>query len=501
MTPTHSETPATAIPSSTPALPLPNSRLVSLDVLRGVAVLGALFISVWIFGGFSNNQQNGLLLKSKGYDYRLFGTVDLLLNGKMRALISLVFGAGMVIYFFSHVKKDQSKAGDYFTRRYMWLMLLGLVNALVFLWTGDMLFHLGVMGILLFPFVRMSKKGLLIAALVTTLIYCGKFYWDFADDRKKYNKFLLVQAAEKKITEKAKKDSIDNIGRKDTSARVMKDSLGKDLKKDSLAVKKDTLTKEQKRDKGAWEGIVNQMKFDPKKDEGERKSVRKNSYGRLWNHFLPTLQSKEAQWTYQKGIWDFTSMILLGMALFKMGFFSPGFSRRNYWLLALAGISLGLLLGWFRLHYNQITLQDYGKYIERHWVPYNFFFPLERAFTALGYAGFILVIIGSNALNRFWRGLAAAGQMALTNYLLQSIICTLVFTGFGLGNYGRFSQTLLYLTVLEISLVLVVFSVLWLRHYRYGPAEWLWRCLIYRRWLPNKLDAGGEASATATVIS
>ena len=80
-------------------------RIQSLDVLRGIAVLFALFISVWFFGGFSQNMQNGLLLSSKGFDYRLFGTVDLLFDGKMRALIALVFGAGMLLF----LSKDNQK--------------------------------------------------------------------------------------------------------------------------------------------------------------------------------------------------------------------------------------------------------------------------------------------------------------------------------------------------------------------------------------------------------
>ena len=74
-------------------------RIPSLDVLRGIAVLGALFVSIWIFGGFSANQQNGLLIKSRGFDYRLYGTVDVLFNGKMRALIAIVFGASMLLFF------------------------------------------------------------------------------------------------------------------------------------------------------------------------------------------------------------------------------------------------------------------------------------------------------------------------------------------------------------------------------------------------------------------
>ena len=73
-------------------------RIQSLDVLRGVAVLLALLVSVWIFGGFSDQQQKQLLLQSKGWNYRVFGTVELLINGKMRALIALVFGAAMILF-------------------------------------------------------------------------------------------------------------------------------------------------------------------------------------------------------------------------------------------------------------------------------------------------------------------------------------------------------------------------------------------------------------------
>src|SRR6187551_3287846 len=79
-------------------MPLPGNRIHSLDVIRGIAVLGALFASIWIFGGFSRNMQTNLLLHPSGGNYRLFATISLLFVGKMRALIAIVFGAGMVIF-------------------------------------------------------------------------------------------------------------------------------------------------------------------------------------------------------------------------------------------------------------------------------------------------------------------------------------------------------------------------------------------------------------------
>ena len=158
--------------------------------------------------------------------------------------------------------------------------------------------------------------------------------------------------------------------------------------------------------------------------------------------------------------------------------------------MAVAGIALGLLLGWFRLHNSQLTLQDYAKYINSHPIPHNMFVPFEIALTSVGYASLLIFIIATGFLNRLWRGLSCVGKIALTNYLMQTLFCSIFFTGFGMGYFGRLSQTQLYLIALEICLFQVVFSVLWLRRFQYGPSEWLLRSLVYKTWLPNKKFAG-----------
>jgi uncharacterized protein len=496
--PQSQQPPSYPLSSSSPSQQFP-PRILSLDVILGVAVLGALFTSIWIFGGFSSNDQTGLLLKSKGLNYRLFGTVDLLLNEKMKTLIAIVFGAGMIIFISQKNEKGQPGNADLFMRRQLWLIFFGLINAIVFLWTHDIVFHLGVMGVLLFPFVRFSQRSLFIASAVALLIFCAKNYWNYSDDKKAYRKYKAVLVVEEKI----KKDSVDTAKKDSILKAEKKDSLSKDAKQDTLtkAVVKDTLTKDQKGDKSAWEGKVAGMKYDPKKDDEDKKSMRKVSYGKLWNYLLPRSQVREAQWTYQFGIWDFAAMILLGMGLFKSGFFNASFSRSKYLLLSLVGITIGLLLGWFRLHNYQLTLHDYAKYIDRHWIPHTFFFPLEMASMSVGYASLLLFFIGTGPLNKLWRGFAAVGRLALTNYLMQSIICTIFFTGFGMGNFGRLSQYQLYMMAAEICLVQVVFSVLWLRYYHYGPAEWLLRCLVYKKWMPNKIYKQSTDTTQPTIAS
>ena len=172
-------------------------RIHSLDVLRGIAVLGALLVSIWTFGGFSKNIQTNLFLHPSGGNYRLFASVSLLFFGKMRALIAIVFGAGMVLFLAKPNTINKLSAPDLFMRRQLWLVVFGFINALLFLWTDDTLFHLGITGILLFVFVRLSPRALFIAAMLTTLIYCGKIYWSYSDDHKTYQKYLAVTAIEK----------------------------------------------------------------------------------------------------------------------------------------------------------------------------------------------------------------------------------------------------------------------------------------------------------------
>jgi uncharacterized protein len=185
------------------------------------------------------------------------------------------------------------------------------------------------------------------------------------------------------------------------------------------------------------------------------------------------------------------------MALFKFGFFGADFARKKYAFFLVLGIGGGLLLGWYRLQYNQYVIQDYAKYVTNHWAPYNLFFPFERGLLALGYASLVLLLYRAGILKFLWTAFAAAGQMALSNYLFQSIFCTLFFAGFGFGYFGRLEQYQLYLVAAEICLVEIVFSICWLKYFRYGPAEWLLRCLIYKRWLPNKMASFDDTNTPA----
>ncbi|MEO5782766.1 MAG: DUF418 domain-containing protein [Ginsengibacter sp.] len=451
------------------------TRILSLDVLRGIAVLAALIVSIWVFGGFSDNQQKQLLLQHKGWNYRVFAAIELLLNGKMRALIALVFGAAMILFLTKNGKEGKSATVDVFIKRHLWLIIFGLVNAVLFLWPQDILFPLGIMGILFFPFVRLSPRNLFMAAILITFIYSAKNYWNYADDKTTYHKYLVVTGMQKKF----EKDSIANSQK-------------------NIIHKKDTLTKLQKQDKTAWEGRLSGMKVDLKKDDPNIKAMRSNDYGKTWNYVLPGTQFREASWTYRTGIWDLASMIFFGMFLYKIGFFTNRFSRSRYLLIGLIGIVAGLLCGWYRLHFQQLALQGYEKYINHYALPHTFLFPLERAFMALAYTSFVLMFLAAEFLNGMWKAFAAVGKLSLTNYFLQTIICTIFFYGYGMGYYGRLMQWQLYLFAAEVIMVQIVFSIIWLKHFNYGPFEWLLRRISSGKWLKDTMR---KPSATNPEIS
>jgi uncharacterized protein len=229
--------------------------------------------------------------------------------------------------------------------------------------------------------------------------------------------------------------------------------------------------------------------------------MRSLSYGKIWNNLSQQVQSRQADWLYKIGIWDLASMILLGMFLYKIGFFNSRFSQNKYLLFGLAGISLGLLLGWYRLHQQQISLNDYTKYLASHFLPFNLFFPIERGALAFGYASVVMTLLSVKSFGRIWNGFAATGKMALTNYLIQTIVCTIFFYGYGMGYYGRLTQFQLYFFVAEIIMVQIIFSIVWLHYFNYGPAEWLLRRLSAGRWLPSKFRKPSKTEIVSPVLS
>ena len=109
---------------------------------------------------------------------------------------------------------------------------------------------------------------------------------------------------------------------------------------------------------------------------------------------------------------------------------------------------------------------------------------------ALGYAAAFALLWRSRRGQRVLGVFAPAGKMALTNYLMQTVIATVVFSGFGFALAGRIGPTYLWLQASATLALQIIFSAWWLQRYRFGPLEWLWRSLTYRRHQPMRRVAG-----------
>ncbi len=122
-------------------------------------------------------------------------------------------------------------------------------------------------------------------------------------------------------------------------------------------------------------------------------------------------------------------------------------------------------------------------YVLHGGVFYNVFGSLV---VALGHVGLIMLIVQSGAIGWLTTRLAAVRRMALSNYLSDSIVCTTLFYGYGFGLFEHINRTGLAAIVLTIWIMQLLASPIWLKYFRYGPAEWLWRSLTYWRLQPMR---------------
>ena len=163
---------------------------------------------------------------------------------------------------------------------------------------------------------------------------------------------------------------------------------------------------------------------------------------------------------------------MVGMALFKINFFSNRFSNRSLLLQGFACLALGSILIVGRLNSN---IAD-GFPIDNIFAQENYWGSLLLAYC---YLCLLVLFCRLNIFPNAKRGLASVGRMALTNYLSQTLICTFVFYGWGLGKFGAVDRKDQLLLVMVIWMVQILFSTTWMKRFRFGPFEWLWRSMTY----------------------
>jgi len=183
------------------------------------------------------------------------------------------------------------------------------------------------------------------------------------------------------------------------------------------------------------------------------------------------------------GLWRAGGLMLMGMALYRWGVLTGSRSRSFYVGMAVLGLAIGLpVVSWgvVQNFANNWTMEfsKFGPGAQpNYWGSF---------FVSAAYIGLLMLFARSGALHWLQNALAAVGRTALTNYLLKTILATAIFYGHGLGLFGSVERVGQIGIVAAIWAFQLVVSPLWLRYYRFGPFEWLWRSLSYWRFQPMR---------------
>lgn len=393
--------PAPECPS--PLAPVaPRERLLQLDVLRGLALLGVLLVNLDVFNGAMWARDAHLPITLGWGGGAAEALVRVLLEGKAAALLGLLFGAGLAIQLEGADRKGRGYTA-FALRRVGALALFGLAHSLL-LWNVDILLDYAVISLLVLPFLRWRASRILWAIpilLVASLLIALPFL-----------------------------------------------PLLKALEQDPAGFYRQGL---QHYGAGTW---LEALKY------------------RSWE-FLHVLGPQRLT----SRLPALLPFFILGVYFWKKGFLSrPEKHLRTLRVLFLVCFILGLLA-------NLLPQAGLHAAVAGFPQPFRVLIKLTAFFArpalTVGYLAGLLLLLQRDAGRSAFGVFAPLGRMALTQYLLQSAVCTWVFNGYGLGFYGRVSTSATLLGGLFLFAFQAWSSGLWLARFPMGPAEWLWRRLSY----------------------
>lgn len=386
-------------------------RIASIDVLRGVALLGILLLNVRTFALPTAAYSSPVVAGGETpADLFAFTAVQLLADLKFMAIFSLLFGAGLII-FTSRAEARTGRSGGLHCRRMGWLLLIGLCHAWL-LWWGDILVGYAVCGMAVY--LLRHVRPWMQAAMGAALLCVGSLIW-----------FGMGASVE--------------FGGPEAVAEVGALS----------SPSPEALADEHAIWTGGW------------LDQG---SMRTGLAVTLETFVL-------LAWV----LWRAGGLMLIGMACFKWGIFDSTRRLGAHVLMLLVGFGLGLPLAWHGMSVQEACRWSgvdafFANTLWNYWGSIG---------VAAGWIGVVMLLCRVNAAALIRAPLAAVGRMALSNYLAQSVLCGVIFYGWGLGYYGHFGFAGQLLIVAGIWAAQLIWSPLWLIVFRFGPMEWLWRSLSY----------------------
>jgi uncharacterized protein len=400
-------------------------RIDTLDFIRGLAVMGILAANIVAFGQPFEAYVYPAAFKTDPGDPGgwMWIAQFILIDGKMRGLFTVLFGAGM--YLFMEKAWARGTTRKLQAWRLAILMAFGMIH-FFFIWPGDILFYYALFGFVALACLRWRVKTQLWVGIAGYMVG------------------VLVNAGL-------------------TMPWLIVDTPFGESSPELLEQRKTMIAGI---DEAAAHGDV------------PNAAVASGDYGTLVMHRL-TEQWNEPLLNAMLFGFETLPLMLIGAALYRMGFFSGAFGRAKLlrwgWIGLIAGGLVHLAIG--------LVVQAGGFSYYGTLAGFVAWSPLPRLWMVLGMAA-LLVAYAPSATGWLGERVRAAGRAAFTNYLGTSIVMMFVFHGWALGLFGQLNRPQLYIVVALAWVLMLAWSKPWLDRFRYGPLEWLWRSLTYGKAFP-----------------
>lgn len=390
---------------------LNDQRIVSLDVIRGFALLGILLMNIQSFSMVGQAYLNPLAYgEFTGLNNWTWVVSHVFADQKFMSIFSMLFGAS-ILMISANIEAKGGTAWRIHYRRNFWLLVIGLIHAYG-LWYGDILTPYAVCSFLIYPMRKLSIK---------TLMVIGVLVFSVASFIETFIGWSMPQWPPEAL---------------------------RDLE-------------------ASWMPTLRQV-------GAETTAYLGDFAGQLQQRFKTTLMMHTTVFL-TIFFWRISGLMLIGMALYKLQFFQGKWSEKNYMITFFMTAMPGFLVVIFGLLRNQEEnwALEYSMFLGSQW---NYWGSL---LVALAYVALINLILKKGLWSLLTIRLSAVGRMALSNYLFQTILCTFLFYGHGLGWFGQVERQYQLLIVIVVWLLQLTYSPWWLTKFKMGPFEWAWRSLTY----------------------
>ena len=462
-----------------------SERIVTLDVIRGFALLGIFLMNIEWFNRPLSELDAGMQAGVSGIDYWASWVVHVFVRGKFWTMFSLLFGMGFAVML---TRAEHAGRGFFapYLRRTLALAVIGALHY-IFVWTGDILFSYATGATLLMVVFYARPRILFILAgvLITSAAAFG-LAAKFGHELVPWGAFLglgiplLILACVVAALRRWPISGLRGAGLTLYLLPFLAMTIG-----GAVMTVKPPQVREQAAEQAAKTPEQKKELAEKKKERLERRKEHAQDIAdeaRLMSRgtYLEATAWRAQHFVKHQGQTIGFAVIVLGMFLLGAWFIRSGVMTNPaahlglFRKLAWYGIPLGIgmsLVG-ASIAVTHVRGQNDGPYQLAMGLAM-----LGNLPACLGYLGAVVLMFHGRFRN--WVApLAPAGRMALTNYLSQSVICTLVFYGYGLGYWGlgRAWQILFVFAVFGVQILI---SRWWLARFRYGPMEWLWRSVTY----------------------